>query len=90
MDYSGHFFTFGRAQKWSPEQCQGPDLVTVGAVNGVSRGAGHTNIMDTENSEQGAAFKSSLGKLEETKCQTQDNYHIAEEGIRKFNLTGDQ
>ena len=64
MDYSGHFFTFGRAQKWSPEQSQGPDLVTVGAVNGVSRGGGHSNIMDTENSEQGAAFKSSLGKLE--------------------------
>lgn len=60
MDYSGHFFTFGRAQKWSPEQPQGPDLVTVGTVNGVSRG-GHNNIMDTENNEQGA-FKSSLGK----------------------------
>ena len=61
MDYSGHFFTFGRAQKWSPEQSQGPDLVTVGTVNGVSRGGGHNNIMDTENNEQGA-FKSSLGK----------------------------
>ena len=64
MDYSGHFFTFGRAQKWSPEQPQGPDLVTLGVVNGVSRGGGggHNNIMDTENSDQGAAFKSSLGK----------------------------
>ena len=59
MDYSGHFFTFGRGQKWSPEpQC--PDLVTVGAVT-ASRGGGHNNIMDTENSEQGA-FKSSLGR----------------------------
>ena len=69
MDYSGHFFTFGRAQKWSPEQPQGPDLVTLGVVNGVSRGAGggHNNIMDTENSDQGTAFKSSLGKDKE--CQ---------------------
>ena len=70
MDYSGHFFTFGRAHKWSPEQSRGPDLVT--AVSGVSRCGSHNNnnnnnnnnIMDADNGERGAGstLQSSLGE----------------------------
>ena len=58
MDFSGHFFTFGRPHKWGGGEHGSPDLVTVASVN---NGADMDMDFGPEKSNN-HAFKSSLGK----------------------------
>ena len=63
VDFSGHFFTFGRAgSKWpgvhGGDQA-GPDLVTLASVN---TGTQDQDMSTPDNSANINAFKSSLGK----------------------------
>ena len=68
VDFSGHFFTFGRAQsKWpgvhgggGGDQA-GPDLVTLASVNTGTRDQDQ-DMSTADNSANINAFKSSLGK----------------------------
>ena len=61
VDFSGHFFTFGRAHKWGGGVHGSPDLVTVASVNNGVNIADMDMDLGLEKSNN-HAFKSSLGK----------------------------
>ena len=63
VDFSGHFFTFGRAHnnKWGGGNHGSPDLVTLASVNNAVKIADMDMDIGPDKSNS-HAFKSSLGK----------------------------